>query len=290
MTLMITSLTLAIAINLAAMIITGIRISGVSSITLTKFYRAESGMERALFKMRRLELQPAELGMSSGCKTGLTVNAPTSDTSYSVSNSLSGCSVVSEYPTTGVTEGQPKFMPLLQEQSAQVDIIDLDELHDCGGGATTALGTASCVDNVRIRCDSIPGYSLGSLAVSYWQIANQSGWGPQVDTQAPVQQARTCGSTFSITLDPSSSYVVKLRAVRAPVNVTWVRAYRGSTPMALSSRLKLTGEARDFFSTQRVMVLLPGRAPTSGLADYVLYSECGINKKTPLVAGDQTCP
>lgn len=283
LTLLVTAAALAAVLNLSTVIITGLSGSTLSASSVKLYYQAESGIERALYRVRQLKVPPSELGMGTGsnCDCGGACAA------------ISGCAVTEHYPTSPVLA----FQPLAQDQSVQVDLFDTDvTAHpndgNCSFDAVTgSVSPAACLDNLTVACSDVGGVPLGSLVVTVTRVGDTTVWGGMQGTS--VQYVITCAGSRDIPLQPSASYVVKLRAVNSAIDVTTVRAtYLGLANQAvIASRLELTSLVGNFFSSQEIKVALPNRPAVSGIFDAVLYSECGINKKTPLaLPGDQSCP
>jgi len=293
---------LAVSVNLATIIIFGLGGASASARGMDVFYKAESGMERVLYRIRQLKVPVPELGMGTDCNCGgLCLPA------------ISGCTVTDAYYSSSSSDvPYLAFVPLAQDQSVQIDLLDTDLTDKNSPGNCSydnqvgSLSTAACISELRINCKDADGASpLGGLVVTYTKVADPiNGWGltEGLTKQSVFQYSSSpvlynCpGSsslTFSFTgsppgdLNPANSYVVKLRAVKSDVNVNSVKAYDGVVERSLSNSLELTASAGNFLTRQQIKVGLSNQTSAAGLYDYVLYSECGIDKSFPPL---HTCP
>lgn len=291
-TLLITTALLAVAVNLATVVTQSLQRSSLSVTTLPLLYQAESGAERALFRVRQLKVTPGELNMGFNCDCG------------GLCVAIGGCMVSAAFPTTP----DLAWYPLRQNQSAQLDLLDsTPTTRECSFDVGPGVSPAACVDQLKISCQDADGVGpFGTLAITYTNVADtSSGWGGGIEGSTR-QRVVSFGSpevfncpassygTFSFTGDPagalvgSASYLVKIRAVRSDVNIKSVRAYYGATQRGLASRVRLTSTVVTPLQQQQVQLVTSSRAATSGLLDYVLYSECGIDKTVP--TPDHACP
>ncbi len=284
-TLLVTTALLAVAVNLATVVTLGLQRSSLSAATLPLLYQAESGAERALFRVRQLKILPAELNLGANCDCGGGLCPP-----------IAGCSVSAAFPTAP----DLAFYPLRKDQSVRVDLLDATpNVPECSFDAGTEVSRAACVDELKISCQDADGLSpLGTLALTYTKVADiSSGWGGGLEDSTrqrvvsfgslPAYECPLSGQTFSFTGDPpgnllgSASYVVNIRAVTSDVNIKYVRAYSGGKQRGLTGRVRIISTVTTPFQQQQVQVETASRAATSGLLDYVLFSECGIDKTVP---------
>lgn len=271
--LLITSVTLAVTINVAAIINVGLGGATASRDAVAVFYRAESGLERALFRVRHLKIPAGSLNMGTECDTDLFCGL---DSFGQPIDCIPSCSVSPTYKPGLLS----KPLTLKQDQTLEVDLLDT------ASGANVAAG----VDTLQVRCVDLLGAPAGSIVVTATQVAAGT-WG--VTVGAVQQQIYQCPlsspDTWSfpgLGLQTGNSYLIKIRAVRSDVRIDFVKALGPGGEKALSDRLELTSTAGTFLARQQLTAAMPGRVHLSGLFDYVLYSECGIFKA---VAG-QPCP
>lgn len=293
LTLLVTATLLAVAVNLATVVTAGIHRSTLSVQALPIFYRAESGAERALYRLRQLKLAPGELNLETRCNCG--GQCPP----------IPGCAVSASFPTT-----PDLAFSLKRDQSVEIDVLDLtpDPQPGCSfDDRVGGLSEAACVDRLKISCQDADGDSpLGALAITYSRVADKySGWGAALEGSTrqhvfssgipPEFNCPSAPREYTFTGNPpgdlvqSSSYVVRLRALKSDVHVASVKAYDGeATQRGLAGRVRITASASTDVQQQQVQVDTASRAPISGLLDHVLFSECGIDKTVPTPA--HRCP
>ena len=284
LTLLITTAALAAALNLAIAVLAGLGGATLSASSQRLYYVAESGVERALYRTRKLRIPPPELGMGVGTNCDCGGSCP----------AIAGCELTDVYPTSPTLT----FVPLEQDQSEQVDIFDTQTTLPgrCASDTVSgSLSTAACVDELEINCRDASGTNpQGSVVVTVTKVGDGNVWGGMQGTT--LQQVYDCplnstsANSFS-GLNTGASYVVKLRAIRSDVNISAFRARNSNVTQPVASRVELTGRAGNFISSQEIKVSVPNRPAVLGLLDQVIYSECGINKKNPLsLPADQPCP
>ena len=282
LSLLIASLALAVSLNLAAIINLGISGSTVSKNALPLFYRAESGMERALYRVRQLKIPASELGMDTGCSANLNCGGG--------GDCIPGCQVTVAFTRNASSGLLDRAFTLKQDQSLEIDLLDTD----------TAGVVAAGVDQLQVVChDAAANPPTGSLVVTATVVAGTAGWGVPEEAAVTQEVFAPCSTTANVDsvyttgpglgLSSSNSYIVNIRAVKSDILIKSVKAFggAGATERPLSDRLELTSSGEGLTARQQMTVVLPGRVHASGLFDYALYSECGITK--PYLAA-QPCP
>lgn len=272
LSLMIMAVTLAVSINLVVLINTGIGTSTVSKNALAVFYRAESGLERAMYRVRQLKVLPNDLGMETGtdCNCG----------GLCTLTAIEGCAVSAVYQ-----QGLAQAITLKQDQSLEIDLI-----------ATAGSNPPAGVGRLQIFwADVLPSPPAGAIVVTATLVAGTAdGWGVQ-EGQVTQEVDTTPGaynSGVGLNLSASNSYIVNIRAVKSDVKITGVRAMVSSSSgveINLFDHLELTASAGNYISRQQLTLAMPGRVHASGLFGYVLYSECSLDK-FPAGSSANSCP
>src|SRR3989344_1259846 len=152
--LLIVGTSLAAVVSFSSIIILGLNRSTVSFMSLQKFYQAESGVERALFRIRQLKMLPGELGMTSDC--GLAWQATVN------------CNVQANYATTQ----NLTFPRVKKDESVEVALLDTSgDKVDCTGDSATGVSWAACVASLRVTCRDYDRVApTGSLVVSIIKV------------------------------------------------------------------------------------------------------------------------
>lgn len=273
LSLMIMAVTLAVSLNLVVLINLGIGTSTVSKNALAVFYRAESGLERAMYRVRQLKVLPNDLHMGTDTNCDCGTQCP----------AIEGCSVLATYQ-----KRLAQAITLKQDQSLEIDLIKTD-----------GVGVNAGVDMLKIVWADVGGSPTGALVVTATLVAATNGWGVQegqvtqeVAITPPFFNSKQCaGSSYCLNLSPNNSYIVNIRAVKSDVTINgvWALSNPGFSEKSLFDRLELTASAGNFISRQQLTVAMPGRVHASGLFPYVLYSECSLDK-FPAGSSANSCP
>ena len=223
-----------------------VRQTGAVSNLAGAFYAAESGVERALFVVRKLDELPTVGDCSAGSDCELAVN------------------------DAAVLETK---LDLPLNQSTQIDLYN-PEKNSLSKG----------VESVELVWDGGGWLELTFVEWLAQDTFTWQTWEAGLEQKDLSVQKMLCSGGNVIVNFPSAAenYRLRVKALYAPATGLTVRLFSADNllgkalPIANTLEFAATGTYRD--ATQKVTATLPRYAPTSGLFDYVLFSEEALVK------------
>jgi hypothetical protein len=282
MAVLIIGTVLISAATFANMLLTEIRLSQLVDSSIQSRYHAESGVERALYQLRKREaVTPGECTVllgGSGCSndTGYCVGVGNGADVSCITSDSADLSSGSGWDV----ESGPELAfsaNVMRGQSVQVDLFAALQATDPNGDIPSGIGSIAIEwGDVSHATDLY--YTLTKLnAIS----GNQEVEKNIIPQQSCVGEP-TCALEFRHVLNVQEdfSYVLRVQALNfladdaGPVRIT---AYSGNNlsgdVVPLPGRYLIASSAAVGRSYQQVSVRTPARPPASGLYDFVLFSE-----------------
>lgn len=255
----IMTLTILLAgIGIATVVLEGSQRAVSTDQSVAAYYMADSGIERQLFELRKNNQTAAYVNTLGG--TYFNGGRWMSSGAYEPATSK-------------------KISYVATSSFAVIDLFDPDNLN-------APLGIARMTVTWTKDPTCTGPQSNMEVSYAYWTV---SGGVPQLpsDNQFVVQPKDGSGSLTISTLDPNSSYRVRLRAYDCPAtNVVVTLGDSGGAQVAFPGDITLGAEGTYGKATQKIAVTMPKLDVLSGLFGFVIFSECTLVKGT----GIQTCP
>lgn len=250
--LLIMTTVLITSSGLSALMLSSLQQTRIIDNSVVAYYAAETAVEDALFGILR-----SEDGIP-GSRT----------TPQALTNRASWSREVS-------TEERAIFTVISEDQFVEISLYD-----------PTASLTATDITRVRVWwTDECGGCSAMQGSLVGWLPGGSLTWRDSFG--AATHRVSSADSPVSFSLDdPYRLYRLRLKALNADLKNVEIRAYDDSNnPIDIPGRIKIS--ARGFYvgTQQRITVTLPQELPSSGLFDYVVFSECSLVK-----GGPTTCP
>lgn len=253
LSLFILSAILFSATTIAALVIRDIRTARLLDDGHAALYAAESGIEQALYAIRKLGADPA--AQNGG---GTLANAATFFRKVDTAETL-------------FTEAR-----LPQDGVMDVDLFLAD-----------ALGTPTGIEALSFSWDDACG-SCSTLELGYvqWPAGANISWPPggsYAGTFWKFRQPRAAGIPWlkADTIAGINNYRLRIRAIDADITNLQIRAFAddaGTMPVDIPSRVRITSSGSAGTATQVLSAAMQRTAPLSGIFQYVLFSEDPVVK------------
>jgi hypothetical protein len=256
----IMTLTILLAgIGIATVVLEGSQRAVSTDQSVAAYYMADSGIERQLYEVRKNNQTVSYINTLGG--------------SY-----FNGGSWLS---TGGLeTATTKKISSVATSSFAVIDLFDPDNL-------TTSPG----ISKMTVTWSKDPACSgLASnmeVSYAYWTVL---GGVPQLpsDNDYVVQPKNGTGSVTISSLNPNSSYRVRLRTYDCPaINVVVSLYDNGGNPKVFPGDITLGAEGTYRAATQKIAVTMPKLDVLSGLFGFAIFSECTLVKGT---GSTPSCP
>lgn len=265
---------LAIALAFAVFILSDLRQAAATDNAIVAYYGAESGLERALFLLRRDQDDPAILDRASdlvALPTQTTGRLVTANALWDLADSADQQAV---YARERLYNGQAVKLYLLDRAAGSnvAQAVGLSWERPAGGSSATRLQA--------ILTQLTPQTRDGALI--YYTDTNDLAPTPPTDWCLPLKDELLDGTTGA-----ARDYVLELRTVSDTANDyvanLRVRAY-GTDDCAPGSELigltnvSIVARGTHGGTEQTIYATLPPRDPISGVLGFVLFSEEDITK------------
>jgi hypothetical protein len=209
--------------------------------SIIAYYAAETGIEDALYRARRLEVLPPDVA-------DRTLSGPT------------------RWSRTVVTTESVLYAAIPENSLYEVALFDPDN---------EALGLGIKVVKIAWDLDCDPACPTLSATLVGWQPQNPIIWDPNAIVY------KFTGSDAVLSVDPSKLFKLRLRAEHNALNGVRIQAFLDDAqtqPAPLPGRLRITSTGEHVGTRQRVIVSVPRRTPLSSVYDFVIFSDCSIVK------------
>lgn len=235
--------TVAASVSFGTVILSSYQRARLTVFSQNAFYDAESGMEQALYQIR---------------KEGRTPNT--------LSSCISGCAISASYSK------QAEIPSIPRDQSVQFDLVDPS------GGASAGIQCFQIVcpltNNVWLDVNTLPLSNSGGN----WVIEAES----TRHTFQPCDGQSNNTITVK-GLDKARSYIVRIKSFYADSPELSFQAFSEESPsclnaVSLASKMTLTSTGVERQTEQKIIVDMPRRTPFSAFYDYVVFSEETIQK------------
>lgn len=278
LSLLILAVVTAIGLGVTVIIVGELRLSATTRNGTLAFYAAESGIERALYTVKRFRPDATACLDNASCPTGPdTVSTIQSFTGFGFSNGAT-------YDTSGTASGSASFTANLpQDTVSQVDIYNVDD--------SLNVSDTFDVKSVKVKCCAGP-------AGSEWAEVSWTGWARDIAdgsikwSQKPKSKfisdsnlKSENGFSIDLPLDDLVAYVpagyrLRVKSVYADITNLTLKAFdSGGNEKEIPARVvvKSVGSVGDV--KQALLADLPWKIPLGGLFDYVLFSEETLAKE-----------
>jgi hypothetical protein len=258
-------------LGIGAIILNEIKQSRNIDFSALAYYAAETGVEQALYKLRKEEAVlncPAGICDANGFCT-LGDNESCLKNSGNLSNSSFWNRVVTD------KEWQI-YGKIKKDETLQVDLYDPDGTSSAGVESLKIQWTPQCV------APAVSNLEVGYIA---WNPA--TGW--SADTEKRFKYSSLVAPVTNNGFGAAKSYRVRIKSLycdAANVTVTaWGNDNAAVPQVQIPARVVLNSTGQYGNLRQAIKMTMPRKSPMSGLYDYVLFSECS------LVKGESaTCP
>lgn len=258
--LLVLAAIMATASGLSILIVGQLKISGNFDASLQSYYAAESGLERSLWVVRdQRENGRTLLETVTMLGVGEVLIDPSTGVRYTI-----------DAGDVQVESNQFQVSILPENRSAQVDLFDPD-----------GSNFSSDVYELRLSwADDCSGCSRLEITAVSWA----EGGTINVDGGRVEKFYRTFGEQgTAVPLDDANVYSIRLKNIAGAgggtiSSLTLMPLDRNGIPVSIPSRLVIRSTGESASTRQVLQAMLPWRIPPSGLYDYVLFSEEGIDK------------
>jgi len=258
-------------LGIGAIIINEIRQARNIDFSALAYYAAESGVEQALYKLRKEEAVlncPAGSCDENGFCT-LGGQEPCLKSSGNLSNQSSWTRVVTD------KEWQI-YGKIKKDETLQVDLYNPE--------GTSAAGVESIKIQWTPQC--IPP-ATSTIEVSYIAWNPATGWSQ--DTEKKFKYSALASPVINNGFSSVKSYRMRIKSLYCNIGNLTVTAWgndNANVPQVeIPARIVLNSIGQYSNLRQAIRMTMPRKSPMSGLYDYVLFSECS------LVKGESaTCP
>jgi len=224
--------------------------------SVSAYYMADSGVERQLYEVRKLDKTTAQLA-------SLNENYP----------NQGSWTFYGGYVTT--TE---KTVDSIATSSFEVlDIFNPDNVGAAG------------VDHLNITwtngADCTGGLQAGiEVGFAEWNISSGSITPSDIFT---IQRSAPSSYAMTVPLDPTKAYRVRIKSLVCSAATVSAQTFdAGGFPKGFPGDVTVSAEGTYGKATQKISVTMPKTNVLSGIFSYVIFSECTLLKGT----GAQTCP
>jgi hypothetical protein len=253
--LLVTTAILGAALSLGIVVIGSIQRASLTTHAFAAYYMAESGLEKALYEIRKENITPNNLAADCG---------------------LSGVNCTRQVSY----EKDAYYSSLKENKSIQLNLV------------STTGGTGAGAESLEIICtDADSSIFPLWLEITLVPIINGS---INEDTNSTQKVLHDCSSSENQiiiinTLDSTLSYIVRIKALYDDVSDLTVAAYDGvnGTGNKVDLATKLIVDSRGDFklSRQKITVEMPPNPVPLSYFDYVLFSEQDLDKEQPTGGG-----
>lgn len=259
------------ALGISAIILNEIKQARNIDFSTVAYYAAESGVEQALYKLRKedalLACPSGECDPSGFCSAGDRESCLRSNGDLSNQSSWTRTVTDKEWQIYGTIK---------KDESLQVDLYDPEG------------GTAAGVESIKIewtpQCVS-PAASTIEVGYISWDPA--VGW--SVSSEQRFKYSALVSPVINNGFTSTKSYRLRIKAIFCDISNLVVTAWGNDNAEApqkeIPARIVLNSIGEYGTLRQAIRMTMPRKSPMSGLYDYVLFSECS------LVKGEEvTCP
>lgn len=250
---------LAASISLGSLVIGNIQLSRISQFSLTAFYKAESGLEQAMYYIRKEFKGKSDI--QGNCDDGLTLFGSDCTRTLSYKNII-------------------EFWTIYRNQSVQFDLTDTADNPTISAGIESLKFDCPQTVSLWLDISFVPVVSSGGI----WQ-------GDYINTKHYLKPCDAAINVYVLNdFEVGKSYLVNVKALynnflKTGSSALKIYAYPqddgSGTQKDFSSYLKITSTGKDSSSNQVIELEMPKRSPASSFYDYVLFSERTI-QKTPV--------
>lgn len=235
------------------------------------YYAAESGVEEALYKLRKedavLSCPAGNCGANGFCTLG--GQEPCLRDAGNLENQ-------SSWARTADDKEWQIYGKIDKDNTLQVDLYDPDGNAAAGIESLKIQWTPQCAPT-----------ETSTIDVSYIAWNPASGW--SVDTEKKFKYSSSASPVINNGFSGIKSYRVRIKALYCDISNLVVTAWGNDNAAApqvqIPARVVLNSVGQYSNLRQAIRMTMPRRSPMSGLYDYVLFSECS------LVKGEtSTCP
>lgn len=258
-------------LGIGAIILNEIKQARNIDFSTVAYYAAESGVEQALYKLRKedavLNCPIGECGENGFCSAG----------DYEACIRERGdLSNQSSWKRTITDREAQVYGKINKDNSLQVDLYDPEG------------GTAAGIESVKIewtpQCVPPPD---SIIEVSYISWDPAAGW--SISSEQKFKYSTLVSPVINNGFISSKSYRLRIKALYCDVSNVVVTAWgsdNASPPQIdIPAKIVLTSMGEYGALRQAVKMTMPRKSPMSGLYDYVLFSECSLVK-----GEDAECP
>jgi hypothetical protein len=248
LSLFILSAILFSATTIAALVIRDVRTARIFDDGHAALYAAESGIEQALYAIRRQNADPLTQNGGSTLSNGATL-------------------------VRQVQTGETLFTEAVLREG---DFVDLDLF------VPDSLGTPPGIEALSFSWDDTCG-NCSTLELSYvqWPVGANISWPPggaYVGTFWKFRQPRSAGVPWVKfdTISGMNNYRLRIRAIAGDIVNLHVRAFAddaATIPIDMPSRVTITSTGTAGTATQSLRASMQRAAPLTGVFQYVLFSE-----------------
>lgn len=258
---------------IGAIIINEIRQARNIDFSSIAYYAAESGVEQALYKLRKEDAVLVCPGTSSCDENGF-CTSPDKEACLRSEGSLTN---QSSWSRTVTDKELSIYGKLKKNETLQVDLYDPDNI-------TAAAGVESVKIEWTPQC--VPP-NTSTIEVSYIAWKPAEGW--STSTEQRFKYSSTSSPVINNSFSSTKSYRIRIKALYCDISnlivTAWANNDGGAPQVQIPARIVLNSKGSYVNLRQAVKMTMPRKSPMSGLYDYVLFSECSLVK-----GEDPTCP
>jgi hypothetical protein len=245
---------LSTAFTVSSVVLNRLRMSIRSNEAMKAFYTGESGLEHAIYEIR---------------KEGMTLFENPFQRKVSLSGSVEGAGTWEIFP-----ENKNEIViPLLEQQTFQLDLFDPDELQRSYG-----------VESIQFQWS---GQGILQVSVLSWNQGNTLLWNVSSETADNVQIAKQYigknGSLLITDIAASRPETIRVRSITGDVKNVTIRLFGNDLPspetiLPIPNYTVLRSVGSFGKSSQGVRAAFSRFLPVSGVFDFVLFSGGNIEK------------
>lgn len=252
--LMMTLTILLASIGIGTVVLEGVKRAKDTDDSVGAYYMADSGVERQLYEIRKLNTTLAG------------VNALSAATPPVYPGGLSWKS------TGGLESPTIKSIPSVATSSfAVLDLFNPDDLT-----TTPGVGVIQITWTDGVCAPAIP--SVLEASYASWDLTGTPKW--PSDNQYSIV-AKNSSHTLTLTpLDVNKAYRLRLRFSDCPASNVTISTFAadGVTAVGFPGDMTLSAEGTFGRATQAISVIMPKQDVLSGIFSYVIFSECTLYK------------